>query len=252
LGATIHGRHLLRLRDANSGPVCDADAAIVRHDADLYVARERGFGTAFVFDACLASDFAGFDILVRLDDRFGYLAAGDVIAFDPGSRRFRVLFRRASKHNSFAAVRARRLQADATTPRVRQYFDKMIAHCERLAGKVEPGVSPAPLDALDTFKASSGKLAADSRDPQRARLVDAAAYALWNFVVHRECSGFRETEQVVLKDYAVPVEAGPAMGVGVRRRRFSGGDARQRAIRYATREYGAYDEIELEPYARAD
>jgi len=42
-----------------------------------------------------------------------------------------------------AAVRARRLQADATTPRVRQYFDKMIAHCERLAGKVEPGVSPA-------------------------------------------------------------------------------------------------------------
>jgi hypothetical protein len=42
-------------------------------------------------------------------------------------------------------------------------------------------------------------------DPQRARLVDAAAYALWNFVVQRECSGFRETEQV-LKDYAVPVE----------------------------------------------
>ena len=63
------------------------------------------------------------------------------------------------------------------------------------------------LDALDTFKASSGKTAADSRDPQRARLVDAAAYALWNFVVQRECSGFRETEQV-LKDYAVPVKMG--------------------------------------------
>ena len=28
----------------------------------------------------------------------------------------------------------------------------------------------------------------------------------------------------------------------------SGGDARQRAIRYADREYGAFDEIELEPY----
>jgi hypothetical protein len=41
-----------------------------------------------------------------------------------------------------AAARARMLQADATTPRVRQYLDKMIAHCERLAGKVEPGVSP--------------------------------------------------------------------------------------------------------------
>ena len=33
---------------------------------------------------------------------------------------------------------------------------------------------------------------------------------------------------------------------------FSGGDARQRAIRYADREYGAFDEIELAPYAQAD
>ena len=69
------------------------------------------------------------------------------------------------------------------------------------------------LDALDTFnrQAGSGKTAADSRDPQRARLVDAAAYALWNFVVQRECSGFRGTEQV-LKDYAVPVEVRAKMG----------------------------------------
>jgi len=37
------------------------------------------------------------------------------------------------------AARARKLQADATTPRVRQYFDTMIVHCERLAGRVEPG-----------------------------------------------------------------------------------------------------------------
>ena len=41
-----------------------------------------------------------------------------------------------------AAARARILQADATTPGVRQYLDKMIAHCERLAGNVKPGVSP--------------------------------------------------------------------------------------------------------------
>jgi hypothetical protein len=40
-----------------------------------------------------------------------------------------------------AAARARRLQANATTPRVKQYLDK-IAHCERLGGEVEPGVSP--------------------------------------------------------------------------------------------------------------
>jgi len=42
-----------------------------------------------------------------------------------------------------AAAQARRLQADATTPRVKQYLDKMIAHCEGLADKVEPGVSPS-------------------------------------------------------------------------------------------------------------
>src|SRR5258708_907199 len=30
-----------------------------------------------------------------------------------------------------AAARARRLQADATTPRVKQYLDKMVAHCEQ-------------------------------------------------------------------------------------------------------------------------
>jgi hypothetical protein len=35
------------------------------------------------------------------------------------------------------AARARRLQADVTTPRVKQYLDKMIVHCERLAGNVE-------------------------------------------------------------------------------------------------------------------
>jgi hypothetical protein len=31
---------------------------------------------------------------------------------------------------------------------------------------------------------------------------------------------------------------------------FSGEDARQRAIRHADREYGEFDEIELEPYRR--
>jgi hypothetical protein len=70
------------------------------------------------------------------------------------------------------------------------------------------------LGALDTFNryARSTNPAADRRDPLRARLVDAAAYALWNFVVQRECSGFRETEQV-LKDYAIPAEVRAKMGV---------------------------------------
>ena len=47
-----------------------------------------------------------------------------------------------------AAAQARRLQAETTTPRVKEYFDKMIAHCEELAGKVEPGVSPSRSAAI--------------------------------------------------------------------------------------------------------
>jgi hypothetical protein len=42
-----------------------------------------------------------------------------------------------------AAAQARRLQAETTTPRMKEYFDKMIAHCEESAGKVEPGVVPS-------------------------------------------------------------------------------------------------------------
>ena len=47
-----------------------------------------------------------------------------------------------AKYYLTAAARARMLQADATTPRVKQYLNQMVAHCERLAGKIEPGVSP--------------------------------------------------------------------------------------------------------------
>ena len=47
-----------------------------------------------------------------------------------------------------AAAQARRLQANATTPRVKQYFDEMIAHCEQLAGKAEPAVSASRLGTI--------------------------------------------------------------------------------------------------------
>jgi hypothetical protein len=35
-----------------------------------------------------------------------------------------------------AAARARRLQADATTPRLKQYLGEVIARCERLAEEI--------------------------------------------------------------------------------------------------------------------
>ena len=72
----------------------------------------------------------------------------------------------------------------------------------------------AALDVLKAFdeRMSSGKTkAADRLDGQRARLVDDAAYALWTFVVQRDCSGFRFTEQV-LKQYGVPPDVRAKMG----------------------------------------
>ena len=69
------------------------------------------------------------------------------------------------------------------------------------------------LDALDSFdrRAGGDEAAATGRDRQRARLVDAAAYAVWHLVVQRECSGFGGTERA-LKDYAVPAEVRAKMG----------------------------------------
>jgi hypothetical protein len=98
-----------------------------------------------------------------------------------------------------------RRQPDVLQYEIRQ---EQAATIDRLAQDLR-----AALDALETFdrQARSDKTAADRRDPQRVHLVDAAAYALWNFVVQRECSGFRSTEQV-LKDYAVPAEVRAKMG----------------------------------------
>ena len=67
----------------------------------------------------------------------------------------------------------------------------------------------ATLDALAAF--DEREPAADRRDPRRVRLVDDAAYALWHFVVQRDCSGFRFTEQI-LEEYAVPAEVRAKMG----------------------------------------
>ena len=60
------------------------------------------------------------------------------------------------------AAQARRLQADATTPRVKQYLDKMIVHCERLASKVEQPAS-RPLDRTGCVDHPRGKIRPSAR-----------------------------------------------------------------------------------------
>ena len=72
----------------------------------------------------------------------------------------------------------------------------------------------AALDALESFdrRATDGMPSDDRGGAERTRLVEAAGYALWSFVVQRDCSGLRFTEEF-LKDYAVPVEVRAKMGV---------------------------------------
>ena len=60
------------------------------------------------------------------------------------------------------AARAQRLQADVTTPRVKQYLDKMIVHCERLAGNVERPAS-RPLDQPGCVDHHHGKIGPSAR-----------------------------------------------------------------------------------------
>jgi hypothetical protein len=91
--------------------------------------------------------------------------------------------------------------------------------------RVKTGQDVLEYELLEEQAATIGRLArelrnsldalaaTDSRDPQREHLVDAAGYALWNFVVQRDCSGFGGTTEHVLKHYAVPAEVRARMGV---------------------------------------
>jgi hypothetical protein len=72
------------------------------------------------------------------------------------------------------------------------------------------------LETLDAFKRAAGRtMSNDRREVERKRLVDAAAYALWNFVVQRDCAGLRFTDRI-LEDYAVPGEVRLRMGAARR------------------------------------
>ena|SRR6185503_8400142 len=69
------------------------------------------------------------------------------------------------------------------------------------------------LDALAGFeqRPSTAKMSAERRALKRSLLVDAAANALWHFVVQRDCAGFRFTEQA-LEEFAVPAEVRAKLG----------------------------------------
>jgi His-Xaa-Ser system radical SAM maturase HxsC len=103
-GATPSERRMvLRVRDPRSAAeIDDRDGAVIRDEGDLLAARARRFKTAvFLEGASLPDNADGFEVTVRLGERFDHLGDGDIVGLDPSSLRLRVLYRRVSKHNSF-------------------------------------------------------------------------------------------------------------------------------------------------------
>src|SRR5262245_61611331 len=96
-------RQVLRLRSPKEGPEHLADVALIRQPEDFDLAAVSGFLAALLIgdgSAVLPKD-PRFLRVIQLARKFDYLAEGDILGFQPGSKRFRTLYRRSSEHNSF-------------------------------------------------------------------------------------------------------------------------------------------------------
>lgn len=95
-------RAVLRLRAAEACAPNDArDAALIRTAIEAERARRAGFNKVVVVGRGLATRPLMFDTEVRLGERFNYLGDGDIFGIDTSSLRFRVHYRRTSRHNAF-------------------------------------------------------------------------------------------------------------------------------------------------------
>ncbi|SEE46681.1 His-Xaa-Ser system radical SAM maturase HxsC [Rhizobiales bacterium GAS191] len=100
------GREVLRARAAPAFSISDIgkkDVALVRSSADAISARTAGFESVLAVgdsgrDAIVNSSFKK---SISLPNDFEYVDDGDVFGFHPASKRIRVHYRRASKHNAF-------------------------------------------------------------------------------------------------------------------------------------------------------
>jgi len=90
---------VLRLKSPSSQPQHTADTALIKEPGDLDVAMAHGFDR--VLSVACSINPEGDVGHVALPEQFGYLGDGDILGYQPSSRRFRTLYRRASRHNSF-------------------------------------------------------------------------------------------------------------------------------------------------------
>ena len=101
--ARSNRRMVLRLRSPHTVASDERDGALVRDREELTIALGRGFKSAVLLEEFpgLPGAGEGLGFTMQLGPRFGHLGDGDIIGIDPGSRRLRVLYRRASQHNAF-------------------------------------------------------------------------------------------------------------------------------------------------------
>ena len=96
---------LVRLRSHFDPPSnAPADFVLVRSKDELQkAANARLNGVVIVSDGGLENlpEAANCPRLISVPEKFNYLSTGDIIRFHPQSGRFRTLYRRDSKHNSF-------------------------------------------------------------------------------------------------------------------------------------------------------
>ena len=98
-------RIVARLKALGTGPSTDDhDFYIVRSQADLVRAVEEQRNSIFVIndDTGVSLSMANLDIrAIAVPTKFSYLDAGDILGIHNNSGKFRSLFRRNSRHNSF-------------------------------------------------------------------------------------------------------------------------------------------------------
>ena len=94
------GRCVLRTRSAAQPLRRQEDFALIRSERDASLAKSYGH-TQAVYIGESGSNATVFDRTIVLPQKFGYLADGDIVGFDPRSNAVRTHYRRASSHNFF-------------------------------------------------------------------------------------------------------------------------------------------------------
>ena len=98
-------RSVIRLRTLESHPnETSSDFAIVRTPAEFVRAMSVDWKSIFFIGEDIGECLVGPELdkrVISVPSQFDYLSDGDIVGIRHGSNRFRTLFRRKSKHNSF-------------------------------------------------------------------------------------------------------------------------------------------------------